>query len=151
MTSIKQIDHNRRSFFKNAGLLSLSISFPGLAGQHPETVSDAGDPIIEIHTGNKMAVLISVFTVQPENQQKLIQLFEEGTLHLFSQQPGYISSSLHIGNDSKRLVLYGQWESQQYIDAFRQKPEIGQYFQKIKALATFESIVCNDVPFVHHK
>ncbi|MDB5109969.1 MAG: hypothetical protein JWR67_1083, partial [Mucilaginibacter sp.] len=52
--------------------------------------------------------------------------------------------------DAKRLVLYGQWESQQYIDAFRKKPEIGQYFQKVKELATFESIVCNDVPFVHH-
>lgn len=151
MNTIKQIHDNRRSFFKNAGLLSFSILLPGLTGQHSETESDVSDPVIEIHTGNKIAVLISVFTVQPENQQKLIQLFEEGTSSLFSKQPGYISSSIHIGNDAKRLVLYGQWESQQYIDAFRQKPEIGQYFQKVKALATFESIVCNDVPFVHHK
>jgi hypothetical protein len=30
MDSIKQINHNRRSFFKNAGLLSLSISLPML-------------------------------------------------------------------------------------------------------------------------
>jgi quinol monooxygenase YgiN len=150
MNSIKQIDHNRRSFLRNASLLSLSLSLPRLVEEHPKTAPDVNDPIIEIHTGSKIAVLISVFSVQPENEQKLIELFEEGTSSLFSKQPGYISSSIHRGNDSKRLVLYGQWESQQYIDAFRKKPEIGQYFQKVKELATFESIVCNDVPFVHH-
>ncbi|MBN9380360.1 MAG: antibiotic biosynthesis monooxygenase [Chitinophagaceae bacterium] len=147
----KQIDHDRRSFLRNASLLSLSFSLPGFAGEHRKTADDADAPTIEIHTGNKITVLISVFTVQPENEQKLIELFEEGTLSIFSKQPGYISASLHRGVDSKRLVLYGQWESQQYIDAFRKKPEVGQYFQKVKELATVESIVCNDIPFLHHK
>jgi quinol monooxygenase YgiN len=151
MNRIKQTDHNRRSFFKNAGLLSLSFSLPVLVkGENRQTTHGLSDPVIEIHTGNKIAVLISVFSVEPQNEQKLIELFEEGTSEIFSKQPGYISSSIHKGNDAKRLVLYGQWESQQYIDAFRKKPEIGQYFQKVKDLATFESIVCNDVPFVHH-
>ena len=150
--TIKQSDRSRRSFFKNAGLLSLSMSFPALIkAENFTTAHDADDQIIEIHAGNKVAVLISVFSVEPENVQKLIELFEEGTSAIFSKQPGYISSSIHKGSDSKRLVLYGQWESQQYIDAFRKKPEVGQYFQKVKELATFESIVCNDVPFVHHK
>jgi len=107
--------------------------------------------MIEIQPGTKVTVLISVFTVQPESEQKLIELFEEGTLAIFSKQPGYISSNIHRGIDAKRLVLYGQWESQEYIETFRKKPEIGQYFQKVKELATFESIVCNDIPFVHHK
>jgi quinol monooxygenase YgiN len=151
MNSFKQSDQSRRIFFKNAGALSLSISAPGLAGRLSKGVGAAADPIIEIHTGSKVTVLISVFTVQPENEQRLIELFEEGTLSIFSKQPGYISSSIHKGNDAKRLVLYGQWESQEYIETFRKKPEIGQYFQKVKELATFESIVCNDVPFVNHK
>lgn len=151
MNSLTQIDHNRRGFLKNAGLLSLSISLPGLVGAHSRTAGDIDSPVIEIRTGNKITVLISIFNVQPENEQKLIELFEEGTSSFFSKQPGYISSSIHRVNDAKRLVLYGQWESQLYIDAFRKKPEFGQYFQKVKELATFESIVCNDVPFVHHK
>jgi quinol monooxygenase YgiN len=142
---------DRRAFIKNAGALSLSITVPGLAGRLSKVAGAAAEPIIEIQTGNKITVLVSVFTVQPENVQKLIELFEEGTLSIFSKQPGYISSSIHRGIDAKRLVLYGQWESQEYIETFRKKPEIGQYFQKVKELATFESIVCNDVPFVHHK
>jgi quinol monooxygenase YgiN len=151
MNSFNQNYPDRRAFIKNAGALSLSITVPGLAGRLSKVAGAAAEPIIEIQTGNKITVLVSVFTVQPENAQKLIELFEEGTLSIFSKQPGYISSSIHRGIDAKRLVLYGQWESQEYIETFRKKPEIGQYFQKVKELATFESIVCNDVPFVHHK
>lgn len=108
------------------------------------------DQKIEIHTGNKTTVLISIFSVEPDNAQKLIALFEEGTKSLFSKQPGYISSSIHKDSEGKRLVLYGQWESRQHIEAFRKVPEIGEYFSKVKNLATFESIVCNEIPFVHH-
>lgn len=152
MNNIKQIDHNRRHFFKNTGLLSLSIALPILVdGEQRKTTDIVNDAVIEIRTGNKVKVLISVFNVEPENEQKLIKLFEQGTIDLFSKQPGYISSSIHKGNDSKRLVLYGQWQSQQYIEAFRKKTDIGQYFQKVRELATFESIVCNEVLFVHHK
>jgi quinol monooxygenase YgiN len=152
MTSRKQMDQNRRNFFRNAGLLSLSISLPALLNAGDRTRSHhLSDQIIEIRTGSTITVLISVFKVEPENEKKLIELFEEGTTLIFSKQPGYISSSIHKGNDSKRLVLYGQWDNEQSIEAFRKKPEVAPYFQKIKELATFESIVCNDVAFVHHK
>jgi quinol monooxygenase YgiN len=147
----KKNDLDRRRFLKNASLASAGIALPALADKHGIMEGGAADPRIEIHTGNKVTVLVSVFTVQPENEQKLIQLFEEGTLSIFSRQPGYISASLHTGSDGKRLVLYGQWEGPEYIDAFRTKPEVGEYFQKIRQLATVESVVCNDVPFVHHK
>jgi len=158
MNTLTQIDHNKRDFLRNAGLLSLSILLPGLVSANGKPTSgpdnpviDPDNPVIEIRTGNKIVVLVSLFNVQPENEQKLIELIEEGTSSLFSKQPGYISASLHRVNGANRLVLYGQWESQQYIDAFRKQPEIGQYIQKVKELSTFETIVCNDIPFVHHK
>jgi quinol monooxygenase YgiN len=151
MNNIRKIDHARRGFFKNAGLLSISLSLPILAkGLSRKTNVGYDNKVIEIHTGKKNAVLISLFTVEPENEQKLIDLFEQGTLALFSEQPGYISSSIHKGIDDKHLVLYGQWESEESIAAMRKKPEIGEYFRQIKEVATFESIVCNDVPFIHH-
>lgn len=147
----KKIDHNRRSFLRSAGMLSVSLPFLGFVGKHSKITGDAADPIIEIHTGNKVTVLVNVFTVLPENEQKLVDLLEEGTSSIFSKQPGFISESIHRTGDAKRLVLYGQWENQQYIDAFRKLPEVGQYFKKIVALATVETVVCNDVAFVHHK
>lgn len=143
-----QLNNNRRGFLKSAGLLSLSVSLPGLIDKRFK-IDD--DPIIEIHTGNKVTVLVNVFTLQPENEQKLVELLEEGTSSIFSKQPGFISESIHRTSDAKRLVLYGQWEGRQYIEAFRTKPEVGQYFKKIAELATVETVVCNDVAFVHHK
>ena len=145
MKLFKQTDPGRRGFLKSAGLLSLGISLPGLK------VRKAADQTIEIHTGNKLTVLVTIFSVQPDNEQKLVDLIEEGTSNLFSKQPGYISCSIHRGSDAKHLVLYGQWESPQSIDAFRKVPEIGEYTKKILQLAIFESVVCNDVPYVHHK
>lgn len=139
-------DPARRSFLKKAGLLSLSFSLPTLARSRKMP-----GETIEIHTGNRLTVLVTIFTVQPDNEQRLIDLIEEGTSAIFSKQPGYISCSVHRGTDAKHLVLYGQWESPQSIDAFRKAPEIGEYTKKILQLATFESVVCNDVPYVHHK
>jgi len=146
MKLFKQTDPGRRGFLKSAGLLSLGVSLPGLTDKR-----SAADQTIEIHTGNKLTVLVTVFTVQPENEQKLIDLIEEGTSSLFSVQPGYISCSVHRGSDARHVVLYGQWETLQSIEAFRKVPEIGEYTKKILQLATFTSVVCNDVPYVHHK
>ena len=150
MKNLKQINGIKRGFLM-AILLVASISLPGLVVAQANKPDNNRKQVIEIRTGNKIAVLITIFKVEPENEERLIELFEEGTATLFSMQPGYISSSIHRVKEGNRLVLYGQWENQQAIDAFREKPEIGQYFQKVKALATFESVVSNDVPYVHHK
>jgi len=150
MKNLTQINRSKGGFL-TAILLAAGISLPGLVAAQASKVDNNGKQVIEIRTGNKIAVLITLFKVEPENEEKLIELFEEGTASLFSKQPGYISSSIHRVKEGNRLVLYGQWENQQSIDAFRAKPEIGQYFQKVKALATFESVVSNDVPYVHHK
>ena len=146
----RQNDQNRRSFLRTASLLSLSLSLPGLSAKSQSTLDDPANALIEIRPGKGVTILVSVFTVPPENEEKLVELIEEGTLSIFSKQPGFISESVHRSIDAKRLVLYGQWESLEHIEAFRKKPEIGEYFQKIRALATAESVICNDIPFVHH-
>ncbi len=104
---------------------------------------------ISIRTNAEVITLINVFTVEPKDQEQLMQLLKEGTEVLFSKQPGYISSSFHKSQDGRRVVNYGQWQAQEDIQAFRKKPEIGVYFSRIKALAQFEAIVC-EASYVHH-
>jgi hypothetical protein len=107
MNNIKQIDHNRRIFFKTAGLLSLSISLPMLVkAEHAKTICGVSDPVIQIHTGNKIAVLISVFSVEPENAQKLIELFEEGTSVLFSKLKNWQRLNLLFAMMSLLYTIY---------------------------------------------
>jgi quinol monooxygenase YgiN len=104
---------------------------------------------ITIRANDDVVTLINVFVVEPENQEKLIQILKEGTETMFSKLPGYISASFHKSKDGRRVVNYGQWRSAKDIEAFRTQPEIGAYFQRVKALAQFEAIVC-EPSYVHH-
>jgi quinol monooxygenase YgiN len=113
------------------------------------TAEGGYDMEISIRANSEVATLINVFTVEPENQQNLIQLLKEGTETLMSKLPGYISASLHKSKDGRRVINYAQWRSAEDIEAMRTNPEVGTYFQRVKALAQFEATVC-EVSNVHH-
>jgi quinol monooxygenase YgiN len=98
---------------------------------------------ITIRENAGVVTLINVFTVEPGDQEKLLQMLKESTETVFSKLPGYVSASFHKSRDGRRIVNYGQWRSPQDIEAFRSNSEIGAYFGRIKALAQFEAIVCD--------
>jgi quinol monooxygenase YgiN len=102
-----------------------------------------------IRIGSDVTTLVNVFTVEPDNQQELVQVLKEGTESFFSRQPGFISSSVHRGKDGRRAINYSQWRSAKDIEAFRNDPYFAPYIQRIAALATSESILC-DVVDVNH-
>jgi heme-degrading monooxygenase HmoA len=64
---------------------------------------------ITIHANGQMVSLINVCTVDPQDQQTLIDIFKEGTEAWISKVPGYISTSLHKSTDGRRVVIYSQW------------------------------------------
>ena len=138
--------HPSRRVFVATGLasgLALTVQPVSAANQKRSLQTE-----ITISPNRDVATLINVFVVEPDNQDKLIQVLKEGTEALFSKQPGYISASFHKSMDGRRVVNYGQWRSPKDIDAFRSKPEIGEYFKRVRELALFESMVC-DVSYVN--
>ena len=104
---------------------------------------------IKINPNREVVTLINVFSVEPGGQENLMEILKEGTEKLFSRQPGFISTSFHKSHDGRRVVNYGQWKSIKDIEAYRTKPEVGEYLKRVRELAQFESIVC-DVSYVHH-
>jgi heme-degrading monooxygenase HmoA len=102
-----------------------------------------------IRADANMTTLINILSVEPDNQQKLVELLKDATDGLFSTFAGWISTSLLRSHDGKRVVIYSQWRSPKDIAAFRQNTEVGSYLQRIAALAKFESFEC-DVSYVHH-
>ena len=102
-----------------------------------------------IRTGSDITTLINVFTVEPDDQQKLAQLLKEGTESFFSKQPGFISSSVHTSKDGRRAINYSQWRSAGDIESFRGNPNFAPYVQRLAALAKAESILCNVVDVNH--
>ena len=72
---------------------------------------------ITIHANGQMVTLVNVCTVDPRDQQELIDIFKEGTEAWISKVPGYISTSLHKSTDGRRVVIYSQWQNAQSIGA----------------------------------
>jgi len=87
--------------------------------------------------------LINIFTTAPENLDRLAALLREGTDAWISKVPGFISSTLHIARDHRRVVIYGQWRSADDIAAMRGHPEMPAYFERVKALAQMDAITCD--------
>jgi heme-degrading monooxygenase HmoA len=102
-----------------------------------------------IRIGSDIATLVNVFTVEPENQQKLVQLLKEGTVSFFSKQPGFISSSVHASKEGRRAINYSQWRSAGDIENFRKDPRFVPYVQSLAALAKTETILCEVVQVNH--
>lgn len=80
--------------------------------------------------------LINIYSVEPKNQEKLVQILEEGTQSIMINQEGYLGSTILKSLDGKTVAVYAHWKEAKNIMAVFQKPENETYLQKIKEIAT---------------
>jgi quinol monooxygenase YgiN len=84
-----------------------------------------------------VVTLINVFTVEPANQQRLVELLTEAT-EVVRRAPGFVSASLHRSTDGTKVTMYAQWRSIEEYQAMRQDPAPLPFFQEALTIATFE-------------
>lgn len=72
---------------------------------------------------NKVVTLVNVFTVEPGNQQKVVEMLVKATESTMKEIPGFVSATIHKSLDGVRVVNYAQWRSQQDFEAMRNNPE----------------------------
>ena len=94
--------------------------------------------MITISKSNRLVTLINVFTVEPANQQQLLDLLARATETSVRHVPGFISASLHRSLDGTRVARYAQWRSIEDYRAMRENPAPLPYLQQALALAKFE-------------
>ena len=82
--------------------------------------------------------LINVFTVEPANQQRLIDLLTDGTKRSVRYAPGFISARLHRSLDGTKVTMYAQWRSLDDYETMRRDPRPGPYLQEALTIAKFE-------------
>ena len=82
--------------------------------------------------------LINVFTVEPANQQRLIDLLTDGTERSVRYAPGFISARLHRSLDGTKVTMYAQWRSIADFEAMRADPAPLRYLHQALAIAKFE-------------
>jgi quinol monooxygenase YgiN len=91
-----------------------------------------------ISPSKKLLTLINVFTVDPANQQQLLELLARATETSVRHAPGFISSSLHRGLDGTKVTMYAQWRSVEDYQAMRENPAPLPYLQQALAIAKFD-------------
>jgi heme-degrading monooxygenase HmoA len=85
-----------------------------------------------------MITLINVFTVTPENQQRLVDLLTRATDEFVSRAPGFISSTLHRSVDGTKVAMYAQWRSAEDYEAMRRDPGPLPFLSEALTFSTFE-------------
>ena len=91
-----------------------------------------------ISPSRKLVTLINVFTVEPANQERLLDLLARATETSVRHAPGFISASLHRGLDGTKVTMYAQWRSQEDYEAMRRNPAPLPYLQQALAIAKFD-------------
>ena len=85
-----------------------------------------------------LLTFINVFTVSPDNQQKLIDLLTQATDLSVRHAKGFVSAALHRGLDGTKVTMYAQWQSMEAYQAMRGDPVAIPYLTDALAIATFE-------------
>lgn len=82
--------------------------------------------------------LINVFTVDPENQQKLVELLILATESSVRKIKGFISSSLHKSIDGTKVTMYAQWKSIEDYQNMRSNSTASPYLEEALKIANFD-------------
>jgi quinol monooxygenase YgiN len=82
--------------------------------------------------------LINVFTVQPANQQRLVDLLTEATEVSVRRARGFVSASLHRSTDGTKVTMYAQWLSLDHYQAMRRDPVPLSFLQEALTIAKLE-------------
>ena len=85
-----------------------------------------------------MIVLINVFTVDPANQHRLLELLARATDEIVSRAPGFVSSTLHRRLDGTKVTMYAQWRSVEDYESMRRDPGPLPFLEESLTIARFE-------------
>jgi len=98
---------------------------------------------------NDVVTLINVFTVEPEQQQRLVDLLVTATETVIGKQPGFVSANIHKSLDGTRVANYAQWRSREDFEAMLANPEAAAHIREATRIATFDAHLY-EVAFIDH-
>ena len=102
----------------------------------------------QITQDTDIVTLINVFTVEPRDQQQLVDALVEATQSNLNQFPGFISANIHKSLDGTKVVNYAQWESREKYEAMLESPEVAPHLKQAADIAVSFEPYPYDVSFV---
>ena len=85
-----------------------------------------------------MITIINVFTVEPADQGRLLDLLARATNGYVCRAPGFLSSTLHRSLDGSKVTMYAQWRSTEDYEAMRGDPRPLALLREALTFATFD-------------
>jgi quinol monooxygenase YgiN len=102
-----------------------------------------------ISTDNPVVTLINVFTVEPNQQQHLVELWQRATEDVLRHLPGFVSANVHRSFDGTKVVNYAQWESRDAFQAMLANPTARPWLQQLGEVGSPAPVLC-EVVSTHH-
>jgi quinol monooxygenase YgiN len=101
-------------------------------------MKQGSDTMTTISANSEGVTLINVFTVEPANQRRLVELLTEATEVSVRRAAGFVSASLHRSTDATKVTMVAQWRSIDDYQAMRQDPAPLPFLQEAMKIASFE-------------
>jgi quinol monooxygenase YgiN len=94
--------------------------------------------MLTISKNAQLVTFINVFTVEPANQKRLVELLTHVTDTSVRHAPGFVASALHQTLDGTKVTMYAQWRTVEDYEAMRKDPTPLPYLQEALTIARFE-------------
>jgi heme-degrading monooxygenase HmoA len=91
--------------------------------------------MVTISKDNDVVTLINVFTVAPEDQQRLVDVLVDATQAVMRKQPGFVSANIHRSLDGTRVTNYAQWQSREAFEAMLRDREAAEHMGEAARIA----------------
>jgi heme-degrading monooxygenase HmoA len=91
--------------------------------------------MVTIAKDRDLVTLINVFTVVPEDQQRLVDVLVEATEAVMRNQQGFISANIHSSFDGRRVTNYAQWRSPEAFEAMLGDREAAEHMGEAAKIA----------------
>jgi quinol monooxygenase YgiN len=92
-----------------------------------------------IGTDRDLIELVNTFTVQPHDQERLLEILREATEDVMRHFPGFVSANVHASLDGTKVCNYAQWASEEQFRKAIAHPDSQPHFTLCREIATSES------------
>jgi heme-degrading monooxygenase HmoA len=104
--------------------------------------------MVTITKDNDVVTLINVFTVAPEDQQRLVDVLADATRAVMRKQPGFVSANIHRSLDGTRVTNYAQWRTREAFETMLQDQEAAEHVGEAARIAHSFEPYLYEVSFV---
>lgn len=93
------------------------------------TIAANNEKLTTISKNAQVVTLINTFRVEPENQQRLLELWVEITEDVMCKLVGFISANFHKSLDGKHAANYAQWRGVESVENMKESVKNNERYQ----------------------